>query len=130
MKKIKGPLLIVSFLFVATGCSIQKKMVQTELYFGLSKNNGSIITDSAWNIFVQQDVSKVFSKGFTVVNSEGKWVDQLYKKMHSEPSRIITSVCTMTGSLSAQIDSLRERYKILFEQEAVLRIDKKASINF
>lgn len=130
MKRITRPLLIVPFLFFAAGCSMQKKMVQTELYFGLSQSNGSIIADSAWNIFVQQDVSNVFSKGFTVICSEGKWVDQLHKEMHSEPSRIITSVSTMTKPLSAQIDSLREKYKTLFQQEAVLRIDKKASFNF
>lgn len=131
MKRITGPFIFFSFIIILTNsCSFEKRSVQTELYFGLSQNNGSIITDSAWNIFVQREVSSVFSEGFTVIHSEGKWVDAAHKKMHSEPSRIISSVSTMTALLSAKIDSLREKYKVLFNQESVLRVDKKASINF
>lgn len=107
-----------------------EKIVQTELYFGLSQNNGNIIADSSWNNFVQQEVTKVFSGGFTIILSEGKWVDELHRQIHSEPSRIISSVSTMTPALSFQIDSLRKKYKSMFQQESVLRIDKKASAYF
>jgi len=130
MKIITRPFIFLSFIVFSCSCSLQKKFVQTELYFGLSQNNGNIIPDSAWNIFVQRDVSKVFSEGFTVIHSEGKWMDDQHKEMHSEPSRIITSVSTMTPLLSSKIDSLREKYKASFQQEAVLRVDKKATINF
>jgi Protein of unknown function (DUF3574) len=130
MKKTYDSILIACFIIIATGCSVQKKMIQTELYFGLSQNNGNIIADSVWNNFMQKEVTKVFSTGFTVIHSEGKWVDERYRQIHSEPSRIISSVGTMTPVLSLQIDSLREKYKSLFLQESVLRIDKKASINF
>jgi len=123
-------ILILAIVFLLDSYAVPKKLMQTEVYFGLSQSNGNIISDSAWNRFVQVEVSKVFSDGFTVIHSDGNWVDERQKKMHTEPSRIISSVVSMTALLSARIDSLREKYKVVFQQESVLRIDKKADINF
>ena len=121
--------ILLSLIIFTNSCSVQKRSVQTELYFGLSQNNGNMISDSAWTAFVQKNVSTVFSEGFTIIYSEGKWLDEK-KTLHAEPSRIITSVNTMTPGISARIDSLRENYKNQFQQVSVLRIDKKVSIDF
>jgi hypothetical protein len=113
-----------------TRCSIQNRIVQTELYFGLSLNNGNIISDSAWNVFVQKEVSPVFVGGFTIIQSNGKWFDTQSGQLHAEPSRIILSVSKLSVQASAKIDSLREKYKRIFQQQSVLRVDKKARVYF
>jgi len=129
-KKTDALVLVLAIVFLMDCYTLPGKLVQTELYFGLSQANGNIISDSAWNRFVQDEVSTVFTDGFTVIHSAGNWVDKREKKMHAEPSRIITSVVPMTDRLSAKIDSLREKYKTAFQQESVLRVDKLADINF
>lgn len=125
---------ILSFLFCIViffhSCLLQEPIVQTDLYFGMSKTSGDMISDSAWNIFLHNEVSKVFSEGFTVIHSEGMWVEQQKRKINSEPSRIISSVNVMTPSMSEHIDSLREKYKTLFQQQSVLRVDKKLRLTF
>jgi Protein of unknown function (DUF3574) len=122
-------LLCIHIIFVQSGCSSQK-FVQTELYFGLSQNNGNIISDSAWNTFVQDYITKTFSRGFTILSSEGKWLDEQSKQIHGEPSHVIISVNKMNKHLSQDIDSLRSAYKRLFQQESVLRVDKKTVASF
>ena len=129
MKQLK--LTTVLFcLLLATGCSLEKDFVQTDLYFGLSQNNGAIIPDSSWNNFVQNEVAKVFPDGFTEVDAKGKWYDADQHKLTSEPSRMITVVYKPQQIPSLKIDSLRNRYKNLFSQQSVLRVDKKAGISF
>lgn len=122
--------LFVCVMIIVSSCTTQQKLVQTDLYFGLSQSDGNIITDSAWNTFVQEYVSKVFASGFTVVTSEGKWVDEKDKKLYAEPSHIIISINKMNSHLSNSIDSLRKTYNTIFQQQAVLRVDKKTKADF
>ena len=117
-------------LQISTGCSPNKKYVQTELYFGLSQPGGEIIHDTAWNRFVQNAVARIFPAGFSELHVQGKWYDVNQQQLISEPSRMITVVYKPTQILSLQIDSLRNRYKDLFRQQSVLRVDKRAGISF
>lgn len=128
MKKVLT-LLLPAALAVG-GCAVQKRLVQTDLYFGLSQEGGKTVSDSAWTAFVQRHVSPLFSSGFTLLSAEGKWVDANDKKLYGEPSRIISSINRMSKDLSAGIDSLRATYKRLFQQQAVLRVDKKVAASF
>jgi hypothetical protein len=121
--------LILIITLTQYGCTTQKFM-QTELYFGLKQPDGKIIPDSAWNAFVENYASKTFAQGFTVLTSQGWWMDEATKQIHEEPSHVIISINKMDHQLSKKIDSLRNAYIILFKQEAVLRADKKVSVRF
>jgi Protein of unknown function (DUF3574) len=130
MKKYLIPASVAYVSFVITSCSMQGRYTQTELYFGLSKKNGQLINDSSWNAFTMNFMGKTFVNGFTILSSEGRWVDAKFKKMYAEPSRVVISVNRMNRQLSNRIDSLRSIYKQLFKQECVLRVDKKAEVQF
>ena len=104
--------------------------MQTELYFGLSKKNGEIISDSAWNGFVQKNFVKVFPAGFTELTAQGKWFDSSRRELTTEPSHIITVVYKNSEEFSAKIDRLRNCYKDLFQQQSVLRVDKEIKAGF
>jgi hypothetical protein len=119
----------MNVIVTQNSCSSQK-FVQTELYFGLSQNDGKIIPDSSWNTFVKEYVAKTFSQGFTILTSEGRWFDEQSKQTQAEPSHVIISINKMNRHLSQNIDSLRNAYKKLFQQESVLRVDKKTSASF
>lgn len=121
---------IISLLLLSSGCAVQKEFIQTELYFGLSIPGGKLIPDSAWNQFVQNEVVKIFPDGFTELDTKGKWLDTETKELTSEPSRLITVVYKPGKFFSGRIDSLRNKYKNLFFQQSVLRVDKKAGISF
>lgn len=129
MKKALLSLLLPAALAVG-GCAVQKGVVQTDLYFGLSQEDGKVVSDSAWNGFVQRHVSRLFSSGFTLLSAEGRWVDETDNKLYGEPSRVVSSVNRMSKQFSAGIDSLRATYKRLFRQQAVLRVDRKVVAAF
>ena len=123
-------LLILFFaLFIFSGCSTSK-FVETNLYFGLSKNDGTIITDTVWNTFVENNIAVTFYKGFTILTTEGRWLDEKSGKIYTEPSHMVISINKMNHRLSQHIDSLRTTYKKIFQQQSVLRVDKKAKISF
>ena len=116
-------------LFIFSGCSTPK-FVETNLYFGLSKDDGTIIQDTAWNTFVENNIAVTFYKGFTVLTTEGRWLDEKSGKIYAEPSHMVISVNKMDHQLSLHIDNLRNAYKKMFQQQSVLRVDKKAKISF
>ena len=116
-------------VLILDGCTTQK-FVETDLYFGLSKDNGTIISDSAWNAFVENNVAATFQKGFTILTSEGKWVDNKSGELYTEPSHVVITINKMNRELSQHIDSLRNAYKKIFQQQSVLRVDKKIKAVF
>jgi hypothetical protein len=130
MKKCLVAISIIYLNFSISSCSLQRRYTQTELYFGLSHKNGKIINDSIWNAFTNAFMGNTFVNGFTILSSEGRWVEIQNKKMYAEPSRVVISVNRMNRQLSNRIDSLRSTYKQLFEQESVLRIDKNVIAAF
>ena len=108
-------------------CSGQR-VTQTDLYFGQLTLSGDTLTMQQWNTFAQQYISKVFSNGCTVISAAGYWFDTAQHRLITEPSRIVISVNKMTPRFSKQIDSLRYWYKIGYQQQSVLRIDRKVKM--
>ena len=114
--------LIISLLLCS--CS-GNRMTQTDLYFGQLTLNGDTLSEQQWNTFVQQHISKVFPNGFTVIPAAGYWYDTAQHHLITEPSRVIVSISKMSPHFSKQIDSLRYWYKTLYQQQSVLRVNKK-----
>jgi hypothetical protein len=120
-------LLIISFLLYS--CSGQR-WVETNLYFGQSKPSGGQITETEWNYFKESYVSKVFKEGSSVINVTGNWYDPQNHKLITEPTYKVIYFYKRSKQISMQIDSLRYWYKTLFQQQSVLRVDKKVKANF
>jgi len=116
---------LVSF----TACS-GSKVVQTDLYFGQSKPDGTNVSVKDWEDFSAKYICSVFKEGSSVVNSNGNWYDTASKKIITEPSWLVISVNRMTPGLSKQIDSIGYWYKKKFDQQSVLRVDKRAKLLF
>jgi Protein of unknown function (DUF3574) len=105
-------------------------MIETQLYFGQSKPNGDSITIKEWNDFKANYIRKVFNEGSTVVSVTGDWYDTAARKIITEPTYIVIYTYSPSAAKSRQIDSLRESYKTIFSQQAVLRVDKKVKASF
>jgi hypothetical protein len=98
---------------------------KTELYFGLSKPDGGNITNEEFAAFADTVISTVFPEGFSIINLNGKWFDPEKQQTISEESRLVIRLSKMNDDVSANIDTIRAKYKRYFNQQAVLRVDQK-----
>ena len=114
------------FLCCLVFCSCStSRQVETKLYFGQIKLDGGTVSEKEWNDFVVQYVSKVFPEGSTVENACGNWYDTAQHKLVLEPSKVLTAINKPSDKLDEQIDTLRNWYKRLYQQQSVLRVDRK-----
>ncbi|MCG2616753.1 DUF3574 domain-containing protein [Terrimonas sp. NA20] len=117
---------IIVCCMIFCSCS-SSKQVETKLYFGQFKLDGGTVSEKEWNEFIANYVSKVFPGGSTVENASGNWYDTAMHKLVVEPSKVITTVNMPSARLDQQIDSLGYWYKKLFQQQSVLRVDRKVN---
>ena len=104
--------------------------METYLYFGQSKPDGGMISEKEWNSFKDEYISKLFKEGSTVLNGAGNWYDPVSHKLITEPTYVVIYFHKKSSTISAQIDSLISRYKKVFQQQSVLRVDKKVKAAF
>ena len=114
---------------ILCSCSTSR-MVETNLYFAQARPDGSMITDVEWNNFRNNQIAKVFTNGCTVISASGNWLDPETHKLITEPSHVVICYYEKSSQMSQQIDSLRYWYKNMFQQQSVLRVDKKAKVAF
>jgi len=120
---------VLACLIIITSCSPQR-MMETNLYFGQSKPSGEMVSETEWNQFKENYISKVFKEGSSVVNVSGNWYDPDSHKLITEPTYKVIYFYKRSGTISRQIDSLRYWYKTLFQQQSVLRVDRKVRASF
>jgi hypothetical protein len=116
--------------FILCSCSTPRIMVETDLYFGQTRPDGSMITEAEWNNFRDNQIAKVFKEGCTIIKGSGNWLDPVTHKLITEASYIVIHNYKKSSQISQQIDSLCYWYKNMFQQQAVLRVDKKAKATF
>jgi hypothetical protein len=105
-------------------------MIETDLYFGQTRPDGSMITEAEWNNFRNDKIAKVYSKGCTIIKASGNWLDPETHKLITEPSYVVICDYKRSSKMSQQIDSLIYWYKKMFQQQSVLRVDKKVKATF
>jgi hypothetical protein len=115
--------------FILCSCSTSR-MVETDLYFGQTRPDGSMITETEWQNFRDNQIAKVFKEGCTVIKASGNWLDPVSHKLITEPSYVVINHHKQSAQISQQIDSLAYWYKNMFQQQSVLRVDKKAKVRF
>jgi uncharacterized protein DUF3574 len=120
-------LLLIAVVFCSCASN---RMIETDLYFGQSKPDGSMISEQEWKNFRETHIARVFGEGSTILSATGNWFDPVSHKLITEPTYVVICFYKKSASRSNQIDSLRYRYKTLFQQQSVLRVDKKIRTAF
>jgi len=120
--------LILAFATTLSSCS--NRMIETSLYFGQSRPDGSTVTEEEWNTFRNTYVLAVFKEGATAIPVSGNWFDPEQKQMITESTYIVVYTYKPSYSLSKKIDGLREEYKRQHKQQSVLRVDRKVKASF
>jgi hypothetical protein len=131
--------LLVALLAIGTGCTARQAVVTStqvqntgftsgnwireELYFGRAMPNGSIVSDSAFNAFVEREIAPRFPDGFTLTDALGYYRVRTTGVTIREPSQVL--IVYVPEDQPARTQSLNELitiYKGLFRQESVLHI--------
>ncbi|MEO7176100.1 MAG: DUF3574 domain-containing protein [Saprospiraceae bacterium] len=120
-------LFVIALFFISCASG---KMVETNLYFGTSKPKGGVVSDPEWAQFKSEYVSQVFKEGSTQIAVIGNWYDPDKKAIIAEPTYELIYFYKKNKEISRQIDSLANRYKTKFDQQSVLRADKRVRAKF
>lgn len=122
---------ILLLLFSLSACTVFRgdKMTKTELYFGLSKPDGSSISEESFQAFADTVIAKAFTEGSTIINGKGQWLGH-NGQLVSEPSKILIVLSKLTPERSKKIEIIREKYKKYYQQEAVIRVDEQLKVAF
>jgi len=123
-------LLAETRLLTSATCVVGAEALQrSELYFGLSRPDGSTISDSDFQAFIDQEVTPRFPDGLTVVHGYGQWRQQ-DGKIVRESSRVLVLLHKQSAENHIEIESLRALYRQRFKQESVLRVDSISCVSF
>jgi uncharacterized protein DUF3574 len=132
-------LLLVGALMV--GCSTTRhpttaaspgaRWIRTELFFGLSKPDGSIIAAEDWNTFLDGQILRRFPDGLTVLDATGRYLDQQQRTI-KEPSKLVILFYSpdRASAANSNITAIVTEYCSQFHQESVLRADSVQKTSF
>ncbi|WP_114194836.1 DUF3574 domain-containing protein [Edaphovirga cremea] len=110
-------------------CAKGDVMTQTTLYFGLSRPSGSNISQREWSGFVDAEVTPLFQDGLSVFDAKGQWMGK-NGKIARESSKALMIIHAPGQASDESIESVRTRYKQVFDQEAVMRVDVPVCVSF
>jgi len=103
---------------------------KTELYFGTSRPNGPPVSDEKFNRFLDQQVTPRFPDGLTLLTGSGQFRNS-GGVIIQEKSKLLILLYPLTDTdASNRIEAIREVYKLMFQQESVLRVDSRAGVSF
>lgn len=120
---------LIAFLFIFAGLvpAFAGDMVQSTLYFGLSRPDGGQVEEAQWQDFLTRDVTPKFSDGFTVIDGRGQWRDAK-AVIISEPTKILVIVHPVTEENARAISAIKAAYVKRFQQESVFQTDQDVRV--
>ena len=113
---------------VPTCAQGQKAMTSDLLYFGTAMPRG-VVSDPAWQGFVDEVVTPRFPDGLTAWPAAGQWRPAGGAVVH-EASTVLNIVHAADARSDAAIAEIIDAYKRRFQQESVLRVSSAACVAF
>lgn len=103
---------------------------RTELYFGSSKPDGTVVTEAQFKQFLDQEVTPRFPDGLTVLTGYGQFRNSANVIIQERSTELILLYPLQMPEANRKIQEIRESYKRAFQQESVLRVDSLATVSF
>jgi hypothetical protein len=103
---------------------------RTELFFGTSRPDGTIVTDEKFKRFLDQEVTPRFPDGLTLLTGTGQFKNAAGVIIQEKSKVLILLYPLEDTGASNRIEMIREAYKHAFQQESVLRVDSRAGVSF
>jgi Protein of unknown function (DUF3574) len=100
--------------------------IRIELYFGTTLPDGSMISQGAWQAFLDEEITPRFPAGLTVLEGYGQFLNsQGVIAQENSVVLIIFIPADAVAESSASIEEIRDAYETQFDQESVLRADSE-----
>ena len=97
---------------------------RTELFFGTAKADGSVVTESQFFAFVDQEITPRFPDGLTILKADGQFRGANGAIVKEESFVLILLYPAEDfRANSRRINEIRNLYLAQFQQESVLRVD-------
>jgi hypothetical protein len=106
-----------------------QRWARTELYFGLSKPDGSLIAEDDFQRFLDSEVTPRFRNGFSVIAGRGQFLSET-GALVEESSRVLVLLYPSDQQTSTSVEDIRNAYKKRFQQESVMRVDDAECVAF
>jgi hypothetical protein len=103
---------------------------ETQLYFGTSQPNGTIVTDREFADFIDVYVTPRFPDGLTLLSGYGQFRSSGGLINKEKSMVLILFYPADMPKAEALIEEIRDAYVMRFAQESVLRADKMAGVSF
>ena len=129
---MKRLLLALTLAATLVGCSTSdggRRWVRSEIHFGLSRPDGSSISQEDWQKFMDDVVTPAFPAGLSVVDSRGQWRNAS-GHIDKEPSKVLVLLHPRAAEVEQRIDEIRSTYCRRFQQEAVMKVTSPARVQF
>jgi len=97
--------------------------LRTELFFGMDKPTGGIVSEDEWQKFVAEIVTPRFPDGFTIDDALGQYLDGKTLVREKSKQLILIYPRKFKTSSSRKIEEIRTAYIKAFDQKSVLRVD-------
>ncbi len=102
---------------------------RTELFFGLSRPNGLVVTEEEFHSFVDREITPRFPEGLTLLTGYGQFMDKK-GSLVKESAKLLILLYPLSRDRNQAIEQIRQAYLKQFKQEAVLRIDHQSCVSF
>jgi Protein of unknown function (DUF3574) len=102
---------------------------RTELFFGLSKPDGGVVSEADFQGFVDNRVTPRFPDGLTLLTGGGQFKTE-QGNIIKEGSKVLILLYPFSKQNSEAIEAIREDYKTQFQQQSVLRFDEQSCVSF
>ncbi|NJM40651.1 MAG: DUF3574 domain-containing protein [Anaerolineae bacterium] len=103
---------------------------RTELFFGTSKPDGTVVTADELNQFVDNEITPRFPDGLTALTGYGQGRNSAGVIIQEQSVVLILLYPLSDRDASKRIEEIRMAYKAAFQQESVLRVDGYARVSF
>lgn len=103
---------------------------RTELFFGTSRPDGTVVTDDKFKRFLDQEVTPRFPDGLTLLSGQGQFKNSSGVIIQERSKVLILLYPLEDTGASNRIEAIRAAYKLAFQQESVLRVDSRAGVSF
>jgi len=106
-----------------------KPVARTELFFGLARPDGSMVSGDEFQRFVDHEVTPRFPSGLTLLGGNGQFRDASGVTIR-ENSKLLILLYAYDRDNSRKIEAIRTAYAKTFQQESVLRVDGSSCVSF
>lgn len=103
--------------------------VRTELFFGLSRQDGPDVTEEEFQHFIDDKVTPRFPDGLTLLTGTGQFRDA-NGATAKEGSKLLILLYPFDSESNRKIREIQDEYINAFQQQSVLRADERSCVSF